>query len=174
MTNTTTTAPKPKKADLIAAIIGHSDYSRSALTKMTLAALEALAAEVAAQPAAAADGTAEGAVEPPAVPAAAEATAAQPAPADKPKRRTKNSTVEVDGYRVVLAAWITVHQIETGDRVALIRREAVESLASAQVAKSMRVQVEYVSPDGDSTVAYIRNGTSVAAMARLVKKAMKA
>ncbi len=88
-------------------------------------------------------------------------------------RRTKNTVVEIDGYRVRLAAWVEVHDPD-GKRTACIRRDAVASLASAQPTKQMRVMTEYAL-DGatDVNIGWVRNGVKPVAIGKIVAKAMK-
>jgi hypothetical protein len=90
-------------------------------------------------------------------------------PAKTKTKRGKTAAVQVDGYTVRLAAWVQVHDAE-GKRVAVIRREAVPVLAQAVAEKVLRVQTSYV-VDQES-IGWVRNGASLATVARIIKKAM--
>lgn len=149
---------KPTKKSLIDALVERGTHHRPALQKMTLAALEALLAEQPVEESAAAE---------PEQPAEE-----KPAPT---KRRARTLEATVDGYRVRVGAWANVHDTE-GHRVAVLRRDAIASLASAQPAKQMRVMTAYVLPEGASQIeiGWVRNGVKPVTIGRIVAKAIKA
>lgn len=97
-----------------------------------------------------------------------ETPAEQPAPAKG--ARTKNATVEVDGYTVKIGSTCLVHDAE-GKRIAIVKKSAVPVLTQAVAEKVMRVQTAYL-VDEDS-IGWVRNGVSLAAVARIIKKAEK-
>lgn len=144
------TPKKATKADQIAVLLERGTYTRTALQKMTLAALTALVEEAPATP------------------------PSQPATEQKAKRG-KNATVEVGEYTVKTGATCVVHD-KDGARVAVLRRDAIESLASVEVAKEMRVMTEYALADGQTSVSvgWVRNGVKPVAIGKVIAKALKA
>jgi hypothetical protein len=137
---------KATKADQIAILLERGTHARPALQKMTLAALTALVDQ-------------------------APAPAAVEEPAKTKAKRTKNAVVQVDGHTVRLGAMTTVHDAE-GKRVAIVRRDAVPALTTAVAEKVMRVQTAYLVDE--KSIGWVRNGTSLASVAKIITKAQKA